>query len=477
VPAADSPVVFTESYRRSYNAPLTSLYRSNGLILSLPLETSIRLDSDATLREENIDQQWDLDAGIAPTDVLSFDGGLGIGHTAAGYEPGEASYPESWILGYELLVPYTSGTTPTRRARAALSAAREPVPVGIELDTEGSYDNRTSTENEQSNEARLSLGVPLAFNRESPGSWTLTPSYERRFSRTLGAPAADSYADDLGLYGDAFAGQRYLVASLPVAELFQSAREIGFDSRSDGEPFTRYTPRAEINLGRSFGSRLRDLVLPSAADLGIERAFTREEEAVTELQRYTASYTATAVNLFGRVGAYPTFEIYRTDEFSNSVSATIDRRFPADETAVTGEVSSLVALFGAQNNEFRLSSSASGTFEEDTRSLTVESEASYLWQRPAERVFGLERLIEDRPPYFAHTERALFLYDEPGGEGGERSYSITLGHETRLVFPDHGFVRLYADLGFGLQPAVIDGQDVNVVLLGMQGGIEGKIEF
>jgi len=140
-------------------------------------------------------------------------------------------------------------------------------------------------------------------------------------------------------------------------------------------------------------------------------------------------------------------------------------------------VSSLVALFGEQENEFRLENRAAGTIEADTRSLQVESEARYVRQRPAERLFGLERLVDDRPPYYRHTERAAVLYDAPGGEDGERSYSLTLGHETRLVFPEHGFVRLYADLGFGLQPAVIDGEEVNVVLLGMQGGIEGRIEF
>jgi hypothetical protein len=477
VPAADAPVVFTESYRRNYNAPLTSLNRSNGLLLSLPLETQIRLDTEATLREENLDQSWDLSAGMAPAQLLSLDLAAGLGHSAGGYATTDASYPESWILGYELVAPYTTGETPTRRGNASLSAEREPTPIGFNVASDASYENRSSTENEQTNDASLSVGVPLAFNRDSPRSWTLTPSYERSFARTLSAPGASSYEDDLGIYGEAFAGQRYLATSVPIAELFQSAADIGFAGRSAGEPFTRYTPRGALSLERGFGSRLRDLVLPSAADLAVERGFTREEEAVTELQRYTGSYTATAVNLFGRVGAYPTFEVYRTDEFSNSISATVDRRFPAEETAVTGEFSSLVALFGEQDNEFRLSNTASGTVEEDRRSLSVESEARYIWQRPAERVFGLERLVDDRPPYFAHTEQARFLYDEPGGEDEERTYSITLGHETRLVFPEHGFIRLYADLGFGLQPAVIEGEEVNVALLGIQGGIEGRIEF
>jgi hypothetical protein len=414
---------------------------------------------------------------MSPTEELSLDLAAGLGHSAGGYATIDASYPESWILGYELVAPYTTGDTPTRRGSASLSAERDPTPVGLNFAGDASYENRSSTENEQTNDALISIGVPLAFNRDSPRSWTLTPSYRRSFSRTLSAPAAAFYEEDLGLYGDAFAAQRYLVTSVPIAELFQSAEHIGFPGRSAGEPFTRYTPRGALSLERGFGSRLRDLVLPSAADVAVERSFTREEEAVTELQRYTASYTATAVNLFGRVGAYPTFEVYRTDEFSNSLSAAVDRRFPAEETAVTGEFSSLVALFGEQDNEFRLTNTASGTVEEDRRSLSVESEARYIRQRPAERVFGLERLVDDRPPYFAHTEQARFLYDEPGGEDEERTYSITLGHETRLVFPEHGFIRLYADLGFGLQPAVIEGEEVNVTLLGMQGGIEGKIEF
>lgn len=477
VPAADAPVVFTESFRRSYNAPFVSLYRSNGLLFTLPLDTRLRLDSAATLREENLDQSWDLDASTDPGENWELGLTTGLGHSAAGYDPGSASYPESWVLGYELLAPYSTGAAPTREGTASISVLRSPIPVGTELDVEAAYENRSSTEREQTNEAAVSVAIPLSFARDTPRAWTITPSYGRSFERTLTAASAASYGDDLGVYGSAFAGQQYLATATPVAELFQSAGHIGFAGRSAGEPFARYTPRLGLSLERSFGSRLRDLVLPAAADLGIERAFTREEEAVTELQRFTASYTATAVNLFGRVGAYPTFDIYRTDEFSTSLSGGVERRFPAEETAVNGEVSSLVALFGEQENEFQLENRAAGTIDRDTRSLSVESEARYVRQRPAERLFGLERLVEDRPPYYRHTERAAVLYDAPGGEDGERSYSLTLGHETRLVFPEHGFIRLYADLGFGLQPAVIDGEEVNVVLLGMQGGIEGRIEF
>jgi hypothetical protein len=476
VPAVDAPVVFIESFRRNYNAPFVSLYRSNALLLSLPLETAVRIDSDATLREDNLEQSWELEGSIEPAERLRFESSAGLGHSAAGYDPGSPSYPESWITSYELLAPFERGETPVRSGIASLTAELEPAPVGLRGENSQSYENRSSTEREQTNEAALRLALPLAFRPESPTSWTLTPSYGRAFERTVSAPAADSYADDLDAYAGAFSGQRYLAASIPVVELFQSAEDIGFAEHSDGEPYTSYTPDVALTLTRSFGSRLRDLVLPSEAELGTERSFTREAEAVTELQSFRASYTATAVNLFGRSGAYPTFEIYRTDEFSNSLSATVDRSFPAEETTVSGEVSQRTALFGAEGNELRLTNTASGTFA-DTRSLSVESETAYLWRSPAELVSSFELLIEDEDPYFAHTERALFLYDRPGGEDEVQSYSITFGHETRLVFPGHGFLRLYADLGVGLQPAVIDAEEVNVVLLGVQGGIEGKIEF
>ena len=476
VPAADFPVVFTESFRRNYNAPYVSLYRQNAVLLSLPLQTSLRLDTEATLREESLEQAWGFDASTSPIEPWSVDLGLGLGHIAAGYEPGEPSYPESWILSYELIAPYSTGEAPTRTGETSLILEREPTPVGLTIEEEQSYENRSSTEREQSNTASLAVEVPLSFRRDTPQTWSLIPGYSRSFERTLAAPSSQSYAEDLDIYGEAFSRQRYLVRSAPVSELFRSADEIGFVEPTAGEPFTRYTPEAGIRLERSFGSRLRDLVLPSQAEAAVSRAFTREEEAVTEIQSYSGTYTTTAVNLFGRTGAYPTFEIYRTDEFSSSLSGSIDRSFPADETSLSGEVSQRVSLFGTEGNEFRVSNLVSGTVAE-TRSLTVESETSYTWRRPTDLTFGLEQLVEDEPLYFAHTERAQFLYDRPGGEDDVRSYSLTLGHETRLVFPEHGFIRAYADLGVGLQPAVIDGEDVNITLLGVQGGIEGTIEF
>ena len=408
VPAADAPVVFTESYRRNYNAPLTSLNRSNGLLLSLPLETRIRVDTEATLREENLDQSWDLSAGMAPAEHLSLDLAAGLGHSAGGYATTDASYPESWILGYELVAPYTTGDTPTRRGNAAISAEREPTPVGLDVAGDAAYENRSSTENEQTNDTSLSIGVPLAFNRDSPRSWTLTPSYRRSFSRTLGAPAAAN------LRGRPRRLRRRVRRAAiphhlrPHCRALSVGRGHRFRGAERGRTFHPLHPprRAVARAG---------LRLPAS---GPRAALGRGPRRRAQLhaggggrhrvQRYTASYTATAVNLFGRVGAYPTFEIYRTDEFSNSLSATVDRRFPAEETAVTGEFSSLVALFGEQDNEFRLTNTAAGTVEEDLRSLSVESEASYVWQRPAERVFGLERLVDDRPPYFAHTEQARF---------------------------------------------------------------------
>ncbi|MFP4703873.1 MAG: hypothetical protein ACLFMV_03615, partial [Spirochaetaceae bacterium] len=477
IPAADSPVVFTEAFRRNYNAATPSLYRENGLLLSLPAATTLRFDTDARLREENLDQSWDLRAESEPGERLDLGLSTGLGHDAAGYDPGEPSYPASWILAYELAAPYAAGDSPTRTGEAAAELNYAPEPVGFEIDTEGSFDNRSSTEREQRNTAALRIALPLSFAPDSPRSFTLTPSYERRFSRTIAAPQSSSYAEDLRLYGNAFGEQYYTAASVPVAELFRSARQIGFTEHTAGEPFTRYTPKAGITLSRSFGSRLRDLYLPADARVEVERVFAREEEAVTENQRYTARYTATAVNLFGRVGAYPSFDIYRTDEFSNSLSATIDRGFPADETTVSGEASSRTILFGEGDNEFRMRTSAEGEYDEEQLALTAENETSYLWQQPAERIFGLERLVEDRPPHYEHTERLLLRYDASAGEEPERTYSLTVGHETRLVFPEQGFIRVYADLGTGLQPVVIDGEDVTVTLLGLQGGIEGRLEF
>ena len=254
-------------------------------------------------------------------------------------------------------------------------------------------------------------------------------------------------------------------------------RRFFIDDTSEYE-FATYTPAFSLAMSRATQSEIRDLFVPADASTSFNRTLTRQGDALTESYGWNLELTTIALNLFGRFGTNPRFLFYQSDEFTNSASVAVVRRLPADEIDWQLTLQSLVVLYGADFRQFTLENSLD-IDAVDERSTTVDSALRYSWRsypltllsRP-----GLQRLA-DRGSYFLHTESLTFSSRVAREEIPPRRQTIVVGHETSLEIPERGRVRVYADIGFGVEPFELDGEQQNQYLLGLQAGIEGQLTY
>ncbi|MCK7470886.1 MAG: hypothetical protein MZU95_08945 [Desulfomicrobium escambiense] len=83
-----------------------------------------------------------------------------------------------------------------------------------------------------------------------------------------------------------------------------------------GTSSASYKPEAGIILGRRYGSRWTDPLIPSKAALSLQRELTSSLETVTDALVWEASASMAAINLFGARGTYRLSQLYSVDEYS-----------------------------------------------------------------------------------------------------------------------------------------------------------------
>ncbi len=477
-PADPGLVTVYESYQRSFNSGLPSQYRSNWILVSDQDVGALRFDTDATLRNRSLTQEWSLDGQSLWSDRFAMESLVRFGHQAGGYELSAAGYGESWVDGYTLVAPFSEGDKPTRTGESSQSFVWSDRFVGTNIEIDLGYENRSASEGVQINRGSLGVSTPIALVDAPPRSLTLTPGYRRSYSFT--APESDNtvYAEDLSDWGSDSGAQRYLFASAPFWELGGTRERELFVRDTLGYDYATYTPEASLALTRSTHSEIRDLFVPASASTAFGRTLTRESDALTERYSWNLELTTIALNLFGRFGTTPTFSFYQSDEITNSASVTIDRRLPGDEVDWQLVFQTLVALYGANFRQFTLENSLDLDRREDPVT-TVDTALRYSWRSYPVALLSRPRLegLAERGAYFLHTESLTFSSIVAPEEIPPRRQTVVVGHETSLEIPDRGRIRVYADVGFGVEPFELEGKQQNQYLLGLQGGIEGQLTY
>ncbi len=478
-PAETAPVMLFEEYRRNYNAFRPSMSRRAGVRLERSRLGIMRFDNTANLRDTRLQQDWrtQLTSLWDGNWRLRTDGRLG--QTASGYTLPDENYFVSWMDSYTLTVPWQEGTSTRRSGESNLRLDYERERFALNWHPTLAYQNLSVTEDRQRNRGTFRLRAPFRAPIFDPIRLTLTPSYTRSFSNTAISPANEGFGDDLRQYFRELERQDYIYASPPFAELFMDADNLSFAEASEPLPYARYSPAAALEASRPFGSHWRDLLIPSTARTDIERTLTRDGDALSDRRQYGLSLTTAAVNLFGRRGAYPVFDLYQSDEFRNTLSYRL-RESPTGtidgwDTRVTNEL----RFFGREHRRLEIENSVQ--FERnDDFARELETEARFLWRWYPISIFGFERLqsFVERGAYYQHTER-LKITARRYEENPQRNLvTVVVGHETALQIPERGSIRAYIDLGWGLEPFEVTEDDyVDQVLLGVQGGIEARFQY
>ena len=506
-PAGESPLLLEDTFRRTFNRSVPHLGRSNGIIFSTEGVGTHQMRSEAVVQRTRLSQEWRITSETPTPRLLTLDSELSLYQNAGGYEIEDENYATSWVASYPLLLRWTDGRQEERRGELALSGRGGPESWGILLDPGGSYTRLPNGELRGDAGARITTEwiVPFGLGRTPPAAPSaeaeeselpgedpefdispetpftptgrptgrIAPYYERAYSTRSEDAESGNFGEDLGAYGRQLWTLRYPLTAIPGHEFFLPVEKSPFPDETAALSGAGYTPVVGLLLERPFGSRIADLYYPSTVDLSLSRAYSREEDAVTDQQTWGVSATAAAVNLFGRQGAYPTFQIYRSDEIRNTVIVTILRDLTAEAVTRNYALETKIGLYGVQERTLNYRQRvALDRGEEDQ--LTLESETSYSWTNPAATLFGIEGVdvIDRKDSRYRHTVSGGATLES----GDIWSLELILGHETALEIRETGEIRAYIDLGWTNEP-FDEGGGERQHLLGTMVGVEGTLRF
>ncbi len=156
----------------------------------------------------------------------------------------------------------------------------------------------------------------------------LALAYKRGLSATT-TPVVDSslpgwrFSSETAELGRILSLQGYVATNLPFVELFSDNSSVilpQWESANAGD----YSPSVDFTLQRSYGARLIDLFVPSSVDVSLGQDLKKTSDSIQTTMYVRPRLTSRAVNLFGELGAYPLLPHVRTDEYSFSLSGSVD---------------------------------------------------------------------------------------------------------------------------------------------------------
>jgi hypothetical protein len=235
-----------------------------------------------------------------------------------------------------------------------------------------------------------------------------------------------------------------------------------------------YTPAVRLSLARSPGSNLRDLFLPYKADVSRSVTWEKSFEKEGKSGKTSIGWSASAFNLFGRLGRYPLFPWYRTEEIASSTQLII-----LDTGKVDLSHLFLYDLMFSERRSLRsendlvLSSSESGALEklDDTLRLTLRSRGREIPDFPLPAL-----LRSEEPPQLIHDSSIStgFLL-KPAAD--EKTLTLTASHESSVDLPGKGEINAYISGIYRRQAFASESGSIIYYTIGFEAGVGFKLTF
>ena len=301
----------------------------------------------------------------------------------------------------------------------------------------------------------------MTFSIRPPHSLTLAPGYSLIFRSTSEGYAGLRIDDDLRAVAAAFRQRRYLLTG-PVYDLFAPGLSEQFERETARDVAAYYHPSVKLTLTRGFGSYIRDLFIPARVAVEVSRSVRRIEDSVYDTLTATSQLRATAINLFGSLGAYPILPFYESDEFSWSVDVSMDLSDLGDYTGVMQHFFFFLGSNGIElsvENRFELESKDASSWKESI-------EAVLLWNTPLSNGISLPIINIDikKDVYFSHKESLTFEV-----AGSFAHSEILLGHSSEFFLGDIGSLSALLHIGVT--------SEENTWFFGAEGGLKARISF
>ena len=251
--------------------------------------------------------------------------------------------------------------------------------------------------------------------------------------------------------------QNYFLTGIPLVEIFTDNTGTVLPAWQSATLAT-YSPSINLSYQRSYGSRLTDLFIPSGVDLAVGQDLKKAVDMTQTVTYVRPKISTRAVNLFGQLGSTPRLPMVLTDEYSLSVSASVDRTTPpvypqygTGPILSTLSVQAYATLTGQNNNQLTLVE----TLRRDQTSSVVfsnDAQAVLDWRVMPAAGIPLPLLPNDigATGHFEHRESADVTVGYVDS-GTFHPFTLLLGHSTSLVYPGHGSIKASLNLGMDVE--------------------------
>ncbi|MDR1317727.1 MAG: hypothetical protein LBK13_12725, partial [Spirochaetales bacterium] len=418
-PAEDSVVVLRDQYKRNFNTLLPAMSRANSIESSFPAPLHLRAATETYLASGTLTQTWNTQGSFTSPQGASTAAYLSIRNTAEGYTLDEnASYSDSWLSAYNLILPWNEGRDTERQASFRLDGNLPGDFIGLTLNPELSFVNSGERDGRQRDMSSVSVEIPLLF-RDSPSDpgWRLSLLYSRRADTITTVPVKGDFGSDTRTLTDALQQQKFFYNSMPFAEIFTDSSNLTFAEDTENLVQGEYTPQAALRYSRVYGSLIRDLLLPSQAEVQTKKTITRGGEVLSASNTHEVSLTNFAINLFGQQGAYPVFSWYSMDEFQFQNSVSFVKKEQEKGIDWTGTSHQVIRLTDEEDSQILLDHTITLMNRDDEYSYRGVGSLKYIWTTAMTHDFGIGYLQKSRESgsFYRHTEKIELTYTRTQG--------------------------------------------------------------
>jgi hypothetical protein len=461
VPNVSSPITVTDAFSLSTTGGFT---RENVVLLSAGPVGSLSLDASASASPDETDttglltQTWLAGLTLTPFPPFGISSTLALSQAVTGYTLAQDWYGARWAREYDLLLPWQGGGDVTRSEKLGFKAGIPAAPFGVTLETDAgaSGSNYSSSGYSQESDLATALSFLMKLGQgDSADSVGLT--YRRAVSLTTDPAAGPRFQQETSEMGRILSLQNYFLTGIPLVEIFTDNTGTVLPAWQSATLAT-YSPSINLSYQRSYGSRLTDLFIPSGVDLAVGQDLKKAVDMTQTVTYVRPKISTRAVNLFGQLGSTPRLPMVLTDEYSLSVSASVDRTTPpvypqygTGPILSTLSVQAYATLTGQNNNQLTLVE----TLRRDQTSSVVfsnDAQAVLDWRVMPAAGIPLPLLPNDigATGHFEHRESADVTVGYVDS-GTFHPFTLLLGHSTSLVYPGHGSIKASLNLGMDVE--------------------------
>jgi len=459
---------FKDSFSKKEEGQGESMSKGDSILVNLPQVTRITAGIDDSLYAGLFTQSWYGNINIDILSPLILSCGASVKKSFTDYTEIAGNYFSSWIKSFSYFVPYFSEAETDRLFSLNAGITLDTKPAGIKIGAE------TSTENSDVLRDRLylSVEVPLKFFPEGGNALSVTPEYTRELKLTSGENRNAVLIEDIEkLKKDIFLNS-YIGTGIPFKEMVGENLKDTFSLLTQNYEQASYTPGFLINLSRNYGSRIIDLIAPSMLAVSFKRELNRDFNEIDDAYTAGLKLRSSALNLFGKLGAYPFFNFYSSDEFGNSLF--LDMNFNGDYSVSKYSLSAeqYLTLFWGDNDTLTLRHLLKLANETEIQ-YSDSTGFSFIWNIKSGKGLDIPYVPEKvmKGSFIKNTETLS------GSTENSHPVNVTVGHESSIILPDYGYVKLNSKVGFDYESmgSGTSGQKAFRILFGA--GLEVKVKF